>query len=57
MSIFRLLFVGCLIAIVAPVERISAKPAFSGIVAFGTTLSDSGNAFAILGEAGTPPDY
>jgi phospholipase/lecithinase/hemolysin len=57
MSISRLLLVGCLIAIVAPVERISAKPAFSGIVAFGTTLSDSGNAFAILGEAGTPPDY
>jgi phospholipase/lecithinase/hemolysin len=57
MSLSRLLLVGCLIVIVAPAERISAKPAFSGIVVFGTTLSDSGNAFVLLGEAGTPPDY
>ena len=28
-----------------------------GIVVFGTSLSDPGNAFAIAGEAGTPPDF
>jgi phospholipase/lecithinase/hemolysin len=30
---------------------------FSRIVAFGTSLSDSGNAFALRGETNTPPDY
>ncbi len=49
MSLSRLLLVGCLIVIVAPAERISAKPAFSGIVVFGTSLSDSGNAFVLAG--------
>ena len=38
-------------------ERTAAKSRFSGIVVFGTSLSDSGNAFALVGEAGTPPDY
>ena len=57
MSVSRWLFVGCLIAMLAPSERMSAKPAFSGIVVFGTTLSDPGNGFVLLGENGTPPDY
>ena len=57
LSTSRLLLVGCLIAILVPSERISAKPAFSGIVVFGTTLSDPGNGFALVGENGTPPDY
>ena len=30
---------------------------YSGIVVFGTSLSDSGNAFALRGGANTPPDY
>ena len=30
---------------------------FSRIVVFGTSLSDSGNAFALHGGANTPPDY
>ena len=30
---------------------------YSGIVAFGTSLSDPGNAFALRGGANTPPDY
>jgi phospholipase/lecithinase/hemolysin len=30
---------------------------YSGIVVFGTSLSDSGNAFALRGSANTPPDY
>lgn len=36
----------------------SAAPApFGRIVAFGTSLSDSGNAFALRGGTNTPPDY
>ena len=31
--------------------------AFSGIVVFGTSLSDPGNAFILVGDAGTPPDF
>ena len=57
LSVSRWLFVGCLIAMLAPAERMSARPAFSGIVVFGTTLSDPGNGFVLLGENGTPPDY
>jgi phospholipase/lecithinase/hemolysin len=34
-----------------------AQSRFSGIVVFGTSLSDSGNAFALLGDAATPPDF
>ena len=57
MSVSRWLLVGCVIASLAPPQRISARPAFSGIVVFGTTLSDPGNGFVLLGENGTPPDY
>jgi len=36
----------------------SAAPApFGRIVAFGASLSDSGNAFALRGGVNTPPDY
>lgn len=36
----------------------AAGPApFSGIVAFGASLSDPGNAFALRGGTNTPPDY
>ena len=35
----------------------SAQSRFDGIVVFGTSLSDSGNAFALSGDAGTPPDF
>jgi phospholipase/lecithinase/hemolysin len=34
-----------------------AQSRFSGIVVFGTSLSDPGNAFALTGDAGTPPDF
>src|SRR5687767_257801 len=30
---------------------------YSGIVVFGTSLSDPGNAFALRGGTNTPPDY
>ncbi len=35
----------------------TARAPFDRIVTFGTSLSDSGNAFAIRGGANTPPDY
>ena len=30
---------------------------YSSLVVFGTSLSDSGNAFALRGGTNTPPDY
>src|SRR5881296_3085650 len=36
---------------------VAAQSRFSGIVVFGTSLSDAGNAFALLGDANTPPDF
>jgi phospholipase/lecithinase/hemolysin len=35
----------------------AAQSRFSGIVVFGTSLSDPGNAFVLLGDANTPPDF
>ncbi|HEU4935888.1 MAG TPA: SGNH/GDSL hydrolase family protein [Vicinamibacterales bacterium] len=35
----------------------AAQSRFSGIVVFGTSLSDSGNAFALVGDQSTPPDF
>ena len=43
---------------VASISVPSAAPApFARIVAFGASLSDSGNAFALRGGTNTPPDY
>lgn len=36
---------------------VSAQSRFSGVVVFGTSLSDPGNAFALSGNASTPPDF
>ena len=36
---------------------LGAQSRFSQIVVFGTSLSDPGNAFALVGDAGTPPDF
>ena len=43
----------------ATAPTLSAQPnaPYSGIVVFGTSLSDSGNAFALRGGTDTPPDY
>jgi len=46
-----------LIVLVAAPGWAAAQSRFSGIVVFGTSLSDPGNAFALLGEANTPPDF
>ncbi len=35
----------------------AAKAPFDGLVVFGTSLSDPGNAFALVGGTNTPPDY
>jgi phospholipase/lecithinase/hemolysin len=35
----------------------AAQSRYSGIVVFGTSLSDSGNAFVLTGDANTPPDF
>lgn len=37
--------------------RSAAQTPFTRIVVFGTSLSDSGNAFALRGAMSTPPDY
>lgn len=46
-------------ALVLNMSALSAgEPApYSGIVVFGTSLSDPGNAFALRGGTNTPPDY
>ncbi len=48
---------GCLMLVLAAPRGADAQSRFSGIVVFGTSLSDPGNAFALRGEALTPPDY
>ena len=47
----------CLALVVTMPGWAAAQSPFSGIVVFGTSLSDSGNAFALRGDAGTPPDF
>lgn len=44
------------LALVAP-DLAGAQSRFSGFVVFGTSLSDPGNAFTLLGAASTPPDF
>ena len=56
-SIVRYLQVGCVMLVLAAPRPALAQPSYSGIVVFGTSLSDSGNAFALRGGANTPPDY
>ena len=49
----------CAAALAAATPTVSARQQapYSGIVVFGTSLSDSGNAFALRGGTSTPPDY
>jgi phospholipase/lecithinase/hemolysin len=53
----RLVLTVCLALVLAAPGWAAAQSRFSGIVVFGTSLSDPGNAFALLGEASTPPDF
>lgn len=45
------------IALTAPALSARQQAPYSGIVVFGTSLSDPGNAFALRGGTNTPPDY
>ena len=46
---------GFALALTTPV--VNAQRAYDGVMVFGTSLSDPGNAFVLWGEASTPPDY
>ena len=47
----------CLALVVTMPGWAAAQSPFSGIVVFGTSLSDPGNAFALVGAANTPHDF
>jgi phospholipase/lecithinase/hemolysin len=51
--------VACAAAVALSMPTVSAddRSPYSGVVVFGTSLSDSGNAFALRGGTNTPPDY
>ena len=53
----RWLLVTCLTLVLAAPGTSGAQAQVSGIVVFGTSLSDPGNAFVLLGDHSTPPDY
>ena len=55
-SFARKLIVAGMLATLAAPSTAAAQSSFSGIVVFGTSLSDPGNAFALNGAAGTPHD-
>ena len=56
-SFVRNLIVACAVALLLLPGTATAQSSFSGIVVFGTSLSDPGNAFALNGAAGTPHDF
>jgi hypothetical protein len=56
-SFTRLMSVVCLALVFAAQGPAAAQSRFSGIVVFGTSLSDPGNAFVLVGDANTPPDF
>ena len=56
-SFTRWPLVTCLALVLAAPGWAAAQSRFSGIVVFGTSLSDPGNAFVLLGDASTPPDF
>ena len=57
MIVFRSLAMVVLLAAVTAANPGAQRPPYDGIVVFGTSLSDPGNAFALLGVTNTPPDY
>ena len=56
-SVARWKFCACLALVLAAPGMVSAQSRYSGIVVFGTSLSDPGNAFTLVGDHGTPPDF
>ena len=53
----RWMLVSCLALVLVAPAWASAQSRFSGIVVFGTSLSDPGNAFVLVGDASTPPNF
>ena len=51
------IFLAAALAVAVSTVPTAAKAPFARIVVFGTSLSDSGNAFALRGATNTPPDY
>src|SRR6187431_1546456 len=47
----------CLGLVVSTPVDVDAQVTYDRVVVFGTSLSDSGNAFALIGTASTPPDF
>ena len=56
-AIGRLIPVMMTVSILVHPAAAAAQSRFSGIVVFGTSLSDPGNAFVLAGDAATPPDF
>lgn len=56
-SFARKSLVAFAVMLVAVAGTVAAQSPVSGIVVFGTSLSDSGNAFALNGAAGTPHGF
>jgi phospholipase/lecithinase/hemolysin len=55
--LMRPLLLACLTLVLgAPVPAVAQRP-YDGIVVFGTSFSDTGNGFALVGGTNTPPDY
>ena len=59
MRLRKTTFVGIatVLAIATATVHTESRTPYSRIVAFGASLSDSGNAFALRGGSNTPPDY
>jgi outer membrane lipase/esterase len=56
-SFIRWVAVSCFTLVLAVPGWAEAQSRFLGIVVFGTSLSDPGNAFVLVGDAGKPPDF
>jgi phospholipase/lecithinase/hemolysin len=56
-SCLRWMLVACFALLVGGPAGALAQTPYSGIVVFGTSLSDSGNAYTLRGGTNTPPDY
>ena len=54
---FSRLLVSGLALLLTAATSVSAQPPTEKLVVFGTSLSDPGNAFALVGGTNTPPDY
>ena len=51
------LLMHCIVLLLVAVPSTSAQAPAEKLVVFGTSLSDPGNAFALVGGTNTPPDY